>query len=131
MRVVFAAFTALALFAGPALADDAADLATAKAAIAAANLSDASALDMWCGAAYTLISQQYKQAGKADDAKTNDDNATAVFTKAAASLTTDGVKDADMAGLSTDFMAVVFSEISTTPATPEHTEDDCKGVLAQ
>ncbi len=86
---------------------------------------------MWCGAAYTAISEQMKQAGNAADAKSASDSADAIFTKAAASLTTDGVKEADMAGLSTDYMAVVMSEISTTPPTAEHSEADCKGVLAQ
>src|SRR5215469_11000606 len=72
----------------PAWADDAADLAAAKATISAAKLSAASDLNMWCGAAMTLVSAATK-ANDASKSSAADASATAFFGKASASMTTD------------------------------------------
>ena len=112
MRLLILAATVTLAFVVPVLADDAADLATAKAAIAAAKLSPASDLDMWCGAAFTVVSAKFNSTGDAAHAKTARDEADALFGLASPLLTADGVADKDLAGISTDYTAVAYARRS-------------------
>ena len=105
----------------PAFADE---LADAKTAIAAAHLSAASDLDMWCGAAMVLVSQATKDSNP-DQSKAADAASTDFFTKAAVSLAADGVKQEDFAALSTNYMVVVSAQLVTQTDPPAHTQDDC------
>lgn len=124
MRSVTLAVLALLAAGTPAIADDASDLAAAKAAIAAAKLSPESDLAMWCGAAMTLVSAATKDtdAGKSSAA---DASATAFFAKAADSLKADGVKPEDFGALSTDYMTVANAELVAQSEPPSHNTDDC------
>ncbi|MDR3476080.1 MAG: hypothetical protein P4M09_30915 [Devosia sp.] len=113
----------------PAVADDASDLAAAKDAIAAAKLSPASELNMWCGAAFTLYSQAMKQGGDADKAKAADANATALFGKAAPLLTADGVASGDMGAMSTNYMTVAAAQLINSTEPPAHTQEECQAAV--
>jgi len=119
---VAAAFFALA---APALADNASDLAAAKAEIAAAKLSPESDLNMWCGAALTLQSSLEAQT-KPDEAKAASAAADMLFGQAAALLATDGVAEDKMAALSTDYTAVAFAQLQGGSEKPAYTQDQCK-----
>ena len=127
MRPILFAVATLALFASavPVLADDAADLTAAKAAIAAAKLSPASDLNMWCGAAMTLFSQVMKTSD-ADKSKVADTNASNLYAKAAVLLAADGVKQADFTAMSTNYMTVAASELMVSTGSPEHTQEECQ-----
>lgn len=109
----------------PAMADDATDLTAAQTAIAAAKLSPASDLNMWCGAAMTLYSQVMKDSD-AEKSKAADANASILFGKAAPLLAADGVKEADMAAMSTNYMTVAAAQLINNTGTPEHTQDECQ-----
>lgn len=121
MRIVLLAAALAVATITPAFADE---LADAKAAIAAAKLSDASDLDMWCGAAMTLVSQATKDSNP-DQSKAADAAATDFFTKAAASLAADGVKPEDLAALSTNYMVLASAQLVTQTDPPSHSTDDC------
>ena len=119
MRRPLFAFAALLALGTPAFADEVSD---AKAAIAAANLSEESDLLMWCGAAFTIAS-----AVATDDAvkKSADDMVNALFGKAAPLLTADGVADADLASFGTNYTVVAKYQIVDQKEAAEHTQDEC------
>jgi len=128
MRLILIAAGLLA-FAAPALADDASDLATAKAAIAAAKLSAASDLDMWCGAAFVLMSSKLTAGGDTANAKLASDKSDALFGKASPLLTADGVPSDKMGAISTAFTAVAYQQlIGTEPA--KYTQEQCEAAAA-
>ena len=114
----------LSAFVSPVLADDAADLAAAKATIAAAKLSPASDLSMWCGAAMTLVAAATKDSDAAKSAAA-DASAKALFGKATASMMADGVKVEDFPAISTAYMAVANAELVAQTEAPSHNVDDC------
>ena len=124
MRLVVLTTLVCAVLATPVLADDAADLAAAKALIENAHVSAASDLSMWCGAAMTLVAAATKDS---EAAKSNaaDASATAFFTQASASLKTDGVKEEDMSALSTAYMTVANAQLVAQSEAPSHSTDDC------
>jgi nucleoside-specific outer membrane channel protein Tsx len=119
MRRSLFALAALLALASPAFADEVSD---AKAAIAAANLSEESDLLMWCGAAFTIAS-----AAAPDDAtkKSADDIASVLFGKAAPLLTADGVADADLSTFGTNYTIVVKYQIVDQKEEAEHTQEEC------
>ena len=123
MRFAIVIAAAIGL-ASPVLADDAADLAAAKATIAGANLSAASDLSMWCGAAMTLVSAATKETN-ASKSSAADASATAFFTKAATSMAADGVKSTDFAAISTAYMTVANAQLVAQTDAPSHSADDC------
>ena len=107
----------------PALADDASDLAAAKALIAGAKISPQADLFTWCGAAFTLLAQAEKD--DAAKAKIASDHAMALFAKAEPLLTADGEKDMEAMGAA--YTTVASAELLTDNggAKPSHTQDDC------
>ena len=119
MRRPLLALAAVLALSAPAFADE---LSDANAAIAAAKLSPESDIAMWCGAAYTIAS-----AAASDDAakKSADDLANALFGKAAALLTKDGVADADLGSFGTDYTVVVKAQLVDQTEAPEHTQEEC------
>lgn len=128
MRLSMIAASLLALTA-PAFADDAADLAAAKADIAAAKLSDASDLDMWCGAAFILMSSKLTAGGDTANAKLATDKSDALFGKASPLLTADGVPSDKMGAISTAYTAVAYQQlIGTEPA--KYTQEQCDAAAA-
>ena len=126
MRLLVLAAAAALAFVLPALADDAADLAAAKAAIAAAKLSPASDLDMWCGAAFTVVSAKFNSTGDPAHAKTASDAASALFGLASPLLTADGVADKDLAGISTDYTAVAYAQTIAASEPAQYTQEQCE-----
>ena len=105
-----------------ALADDAADLAAAKATIAAAKLSANSDLYTWCGAAMMLVAAATKDSAP-DKAKAATDDANTLFGKATTSMQADGVKDP--AGVTTAYMALAMAQLVSLTDPPSHNVDDC------
>jgi hypothetical protein len=124
-----ALLTTLALV-PPAFADATSDLAAAKATIAAAKLSTASDLDMWCGAAFTLAATHFTSAGNTTDADSSTKSASVMFGKAAPLLTADGVADADLGNISTQYMVVVNAQLNDQSEPAEHTKDECDAAAA-
>src|SRR5690242_914688 len=88
LRLAILTSLVCAVVATPVMADDAADLAAAKALIENAHVSAASDLSMWCGAAMTLVAAATKD-GDAAKSSAADASANAFFTEASASLKTD------------------------------------------
>jgi hypothetical protein len=124
MRLAFFAVLVCAACPIAAIADDAADLETAKASIAAAHISAASDLSMWCGAAMTLVAAATKDTD-ADKSSAADAAATTFFGEAATSLKADGVKDEDLAALSGAYMTVANAQLVAQTESPSHSTDDC------
>ena len=129
MRLVSLAVV-FALAAGPALADDAADLAAAKATIAAAKLSANSDLYMWCGAAMMLVAQATKDSAP-DKSKAATDDYNTLLGKASASLTADGVTQDKFGDMMTAYMTVATAQLATQTDPPSHNTDDCDAAKAQ
>lgn len=126
MRLTLIAAALLLGSIAPSFADDAADLAAAKATIAAAKLSPASDLAMWCGAAFTLGAATLTQSGDATQAKTYSDKADVLFGKASPLLTADGVPAANMGPMSTAYMSVAFAQTMAKTEPAAHSQDDCE-----
>ena len=126
MRLASIAILATFVLATPAWADAASDLAAAKATIAAANLSEESDLDMWCGAAFTLAAVSLDAAGNATDAALAKKAADALFGKAAPLLTGDGVAEADLGNISTQYMVVANAQMIEKSEEAEHTQEECQ-----
>jgi hypothetical protein len=124
MRFALVAAIAVLGLTAPALADDASDLAAAKATIAAAKLSADSDLSMWCGAAMTLVAAATKESD-ATKSSAADASATAFFTKASTSMTADGVAAVDFPAISTAYMTVANAELIAQTEPPSHNTDDC------
>jgi hypothetical protein len=124
----FAPIVVLALIGltSPVLADDAADLTAAKATIAGAKLSATSDLDMWCGAAMTLVAAATKDSD-ASKSSAADASASDFFGKASASMTADGVKSDGFPAISTAYMTVANAELIAQTEAPSHSPDDCTG----
>jgi len=108
----------------PAIADDASDLAAAKASIAAAHVSASSDLSMWCGAAMTLVAAATKDTDAAKSSAA-DASASEFFGEAAAGLKTDGVKDEDLPALTGAYMTLANAQLVAQTEPPSHSTDDC------
>ncbi|MEO8882174.1 MAG: hypothetical protein ABI377_01955 [Devosia sp.] len=122
MRIVpMAAAIVSLLLITPVFADDASDLAAAKAAIAAAKISPEADLLTWCGAAFTLLASAEKD--DAAKSKIASDNAAALFAKAEPLLTADGVTD--LTAMGTDYTTVAAAQLLTETDKPTHTQDEC------
>ena len=113
----------------PVFADDASDLAAAKAMIAAAKISPQADLLTWCGAAFTLLAGAEKD--DADKAKIASDHAAALFAKAEPLLTADGVKAEDMSAMGTAYTTVAAAQLMSDTEKPSHSQDDCVAAAAQ
>jgi hypothetical protein len=125
MRLSLIAASLLAFAAAPAFADDASDLAAAKADIAAAKLSAASDLNMWCGAAFVMMSAKLTAGGDTANAKLASDKSDALFGKASPLLTADGVPSDKMGAISTAFTTVAYAQmLGTEPA--KYTQEECE-----
>ena len=107
-----------------ALADDAADLAAAEQTIGGAKLSTTSDLNMWCGAAMTLLSAATKDS---DPSKSSaaDASASAFFGKASTSLAADGVKADDFSAISTAYMTIANAQLIAQSEQPSHDTEEC------
>jgi hypothetical protein len=128
MRILRTALIFSLALATPVFADDASDLAAAKAAIAAAKVSPEADLLTWCGAAFTLLAAAEKD--DAAKAKIASDNAAALFAKAEPLLTADGVTD--LTAMGGDYTTVAAAQLLTeTDKPPSHTQDDCVAAAAQ
>jgi len=128
MRILQVAVVLSLALATPVFADDASDLAAAKAAIAAAKVSPEADLLTWCGAAFTLLAQAEKD--DADKAKIASDNAAALFARAEPLLKADGVTD--LTAMGTDYTTVAAAQLLTeTDKPPSHTQDECVTAATQ
>lgn len=127
MRVLQLAIVVSLAFVAPVFADDASDLAAAKAAIAAAKISPEADLLTWCGAAFTLLASAEKDdAAKAKDAS---DHAAALFAKAEPLLTKDGVTD--LTAMGGDYTTVAAAQLLSETDKPAHSQEDCVAAAAQ
>jgi hypothetical protein len=126
MRLSLLAAATIIALSTPAFADDASDLAAAKAEIAAAKLSDASNLNMWCGAAFTVVAAKLTSTGDAANAKLASDASDTLFGIAAPLLTADGVAAADMGKISTDYTAVAYAQTIGNSEPAEFTQAQCE-----
>jgi len=126
MRIFLAVALATIGLTVPVWADEAADLSAAKSTIAAAKLSTASDLSMWCGAAMTLVSAATKDSD-ADKSAAADASAKNFFGKASESMTAEGVKSEDFAAISGAYMALANAQLVAQTEPPSHNTDDCVG----
>ncbi len=120
-----------ALAATPALADDAADLAAAKATISQAKLSADSDLFMWCGATMLVFSQATKDSDPTKSQAASDAS-NVFFGKAATSMSADGVStETDSAAITSAYMTEVVAQMVKQSDPPSHTADDCDPAKAK
>ncbi|HVW92302.1 MAG TPA: hypothetical protein VHB74_06810 [Devosia sp.] len=129
MRLAFVAVLAVAAGVSPALADTASDFAAAKANIAAAKLSHDSDLDMWCGAAVTLMSAT-TQADPAS-AQAMKDAATLLLQRGTAALAAAGLARDKVDALTNDYMTVAAAELLSRLDTPAYGQQACEDAASK
>lgn len=126
MRLTLLTAATLLVLTSQAFADTVADVTAAKDVIAAAELSDETNLAMWCGAAFTLVSANYTGKGDTGNAKLATDLASTLFGKAAPLLTADGVADADMGNIATQYMVVANAQTIDKTEPADFTQEECQ-----
>lgn len=129
MRLAFAVL-ALAAAISPAMADTASDFAAAKANIAAAKLSHDSDLDMWCGAAVTLMSATTQQTDPVS-AQAMNDAATTLFKKGTAALAAAGLAKDKVDALTNDYMTVAAAQLLSRLEMPAYGQQACEDAASK
>ena len=128
-KYLTAAAFAAALITSPVLAQEMEtyteeQVVEAQAAIDAAELSDDAYLNMWCGAAFVIITQLMESRGMADDAKQMVAMGDVVYQKAATELIGLGVNEADFTALSQNFRIIAIAQTGEG-AEPDYTQEEC------
>ena len=129
---------ALALFAAlavPAFAQELPDItaeqiAAASAAVEAANLSETTYRDLWCGGAFALkyaLAVQAAQPGAAEFSAARDK----LYRKAAVDLLAAGVTEGDFTELAENVFRVALGQTrSDDAATRDFTDEECETAVA-
>jgi hypothetical protein len=88
-------------------------------------ISDDSAVALYCGAAYTLVANQATADGKTDDATQAKTMADALLAKAEAGLIAEGMADADRSKLAEAYTYVANAGVMLGTEEPKYTQDEC------
>jgi hypothetical protein len=121
-----AAVVAAALaFSSPALSQvTQEEVDAAVVAIEEAELSETAYLNLWCGAAFILVSEQLRANGATADADSVQPFSDAVYQKAAVELIELGVSEEDFTALAQNFRVVAISQTGEG-GEADYTQEEC------
>lgn len=97
-------------------------------ALSPETISPEADLAMWCGAAFSVLSQASRTGGDTAKADAENTKSTALFTKAATELMRNGATEAEFTGLAQQYAGIVMSPFRA----PEQsrTEAECNAAAA-